>query len=61
MDDIKRKSNLLISYILKNNNFEGQVKEELELKNEIAKLLSDKGYKFIIADDDLINEKLITK
>lgn len=61
MEDIKRKGNLLITYILKNNDFEGQVKEELRLKNEIAKLLSDNGYKFVIVDDDFINEKLITK
>lgn len=53
------KGNLLISYIFKNDDFAKQVDEEIELKNEIANLLSSKGYKFAIADDDLINEKLI--
>lgn len=52
------KGNLLISYLFKNNDFEKQVDEELELKREITKLLSSKGYKFVIADDDVINEKL---
>lgn len=53
------KGNLLITYIFKSNDSFRQVDEEVELKNEIAKLLSSKGYKFIIADDELINEKLI--
>ena len=52
------KGNLLISYIFKSDNFEKQIDEEKELKNEIANLLNTKGYKFVIADDELINEKL---
>lgn len=55
------KGNLLVSYIFKSNNFEEQVKEELSLKNEIAALLSKKGYKFIIADDNFIDDKLLSK
>lgn len=55
------KGNLLISYIFKNNDFEEQIKEELNLKNEIASLLAEKGYKFIIADDDFIDNKLTSE
>lgn len=50
------KGNLLISYLFKSNGFVNQIEEERELKNEIANLLSLKGYKFIIADDNFINE-----
>lgn len=53
------KGNLLISYLFHNKDFIKQIDEEQELKNEIAELLNSKGYKFVIADDDLINDKLI--
>lgn len=53
------KGNLLISYIFKNKDEIKQIEEEATLKREIARLLSEKGYKFVIADDELINEKLI--
>lgn len=53
------KGNLLVSYIFKSTDFDKQIDEEKSLKNEIANLLDSKGYKFIIIDDDLINEKLI--
>lgn len=52
------KGNLLISYLFKNNSFQGQIEEEKVLKVEIQKLMDSKGYKFIIIDDQLINEKL---
>lgn len=55
------KGNLLISYIFNSKDFEEQVREELALKNEIANLLSRKGYKFIIADDNFIDDKLLSK
>lgn len=51
--------NLLISYIFKSTEFDEQLNEEKKIKTEIANFLSSKGYKFIIADDDLINEKLL--
>lgn len=54
------KGNLLISYIFNSDDFVEQIKEESELKKEISKVLSEKGYKFVIADDKLINEKLIS-
>jgi len=50
--------NLLISYKFKSDNFDKQINEEKELKKELANLLNAKGYKFALADDDLINEKL---
>lgn len=53
------KGNLLISYLFKNNDAIAQIDEEMELKNEIAQLLHSKGYKFAIADDELIHEKLL--
>lgn len=53
------KGNLLISYLFKSNDEVEHIEEEIMLKNEIAKLLSEKGYKFVIADDELIDKKLI--
>lgn len=53
------KGNLLISYLFKSDDAIEHIDEESMLKNEIAKLLSEKGYKFVIADDELINNKLI--
>lgn len=53
------KGNLLISYLFHNKDCIKQIDEENELKNEITKLLDSKGYKFVIADDDLINDKLV--
>lgn len=53
------KGNLLISYLFKGDDTLQHIDEEIMLKNEIAKLLSEKGYKFIIADDKLINNKLV--
>lgn len=59
IEDGNGKGNLLISYLFKSYNPFRQVDEEQELKKEIAKLLSSKGYKkFIIADDELITDKL---
>lgn len=55
------KGNLLISYLFQGNNPAKQIDEEKELKNEIAKLLSSKGYKFVIVDDDFIDKKLINE
>lgn len=52
----KGKGNLLITYLFKSSDVIEQIHEEMELKNEIAKLLSSKGYKFTIADDSLIKE-----
>ena len=51
--------NLLISYKFKGEGAARQVDEELVLKNAIIQLLSERGYKFIIADDEFINEKLL--
>lgn len=53
------KGNLLISYLFKSDDVIEHIDEEYMLKNEIAKLLSEKGYKFIIADDELINNRLL--
>lgn len=53
------KGNLLITYIFKSNNVLKQIDEESELKALIEKLLVSKGYKFAIADDDIIDEKLL--
>lgn len=54
------RGNLLISYSFKNDNLIKQVGEEAEIKTLIASLLKNKGYKFVIADDVLIDEKLKT-
>ena len=53
------KGNLLISYLFKNDNVLEQINEEAEIKALIRQLLSSKGYKFVIADDALISEKLL--
>lgn len=50
--------NLLISYKFKSKEMSIQVNEEIDLKNMIASLLKDKGYKFIIADDQLIDKNV---
>lgn len=52
------KGNLLISYLFKSNKPIEQVREEMELKELIYSLLKVKGYKFIIADDSVINKEL---
>ena len=52
------KGNLLISYLFKNDKMTKQVEEEAELKALISISLKSKGYKFAIADDELIAEKL---
>ena len=54
------KGNLLISYLFKNDNVLEQINEEAEIKALIQQLLSSKGYKYVIADDALISESLIT-
>ena len=57
------KGNLLISYLFKNDNVLEQINEEAEIKALIKaliqQLLSSKGYKYVIADDALISEKLL--
>ena len=53
------KGNLLISYLFKNDNVVKQIEEEAEIKVLIQQLLSSKGYKYVIADDALISEKLL--
>lgn len=53
------KGNLLISYLFKSDDSIKQIDEEAEIKNKITNLLDSKGYKFVIADDDLISEKLL--
>ena len=53
------KGNLLISYLFKKDNVLEQINEEAEIKALIRQLLSSKGYKFVIADDELISEKLL--
>lgn len=53
------KGNLLITYLFKNNSSTEQIDEERQLKNEIAQLLNSKGYKFVVANDELINKKLL--
>ena len=50
------KGNLLISYIFKSDNIVNQVAEESELKVLISQLLISRGYKFAIADDDIIDK-----
>ena len=50
---------LLISYLFKKDNVLEQINEEAEIKALIQQLLSSKGYKFVIADDELISEKLL--
>ena len=53
------KGNLLISYLFKKDNVLEQINEEAEIKALIQQLLSSKGYKYVIADDALISEKLL--
>lgn len=53
------KGNLLITYIFKSDNALLQVLEESELKYEIAKILSEKGYKYVIADDKFISDTVL--
>jgi hypothetical protein len=55
------RGNLLVSYIFKGDGVTDQIKEELALKQAIGQVLFDRGYKFIIADDQLIDEKLVEK
>ena len=54
-----RKGNLLITYLFKSDRLIKQVEEEAELKVLIANLLHHKGYKFSIADDEVIDIKLL--
>lgn len=53
------KGNLLISYLFKSDKTTKQVKEEAELKVLISELMKNKGYKFTIADDEIIDKRLI--
>lgn len=50
-------ANIAITYIFKAQSLVDQVDEETNLKNDIAELLRMKGYKFILADDDYIDER----
>ena len=54
------KGNLLVSYIFKSDNIINQIAEESELKVLISQLLISKGYKFAIADDDIIDKRLLS-
>lgn len=51
--------NLLRSYIFKCNNIVKQVAEESELKVLISQLLINKGYKFTIVDEEVIDQQLL--
>lgn len=51
--------NLIITYKFKREGVVKQVAEEAELKTLIANLLRQKGYKFSIADDEIIDERLL--
>ena len=51
----------MITYALQSDDLPGQVQEEADLKNEIAAMLREKGYRFVIADDDLISQRLTEK
>ena len=51
--------NLLISYKFKKEKIVDQVSEEAELKVLLRCLLESKGYRFIIADDEFIDKKLL--
>lgn len=52
------KGNLLITYLFQNNKITKQIEEEAELKVLISNLLSTKRYKFVLADDEIIDKKL---
>lgn len=52
------KGNLLITYLFKSNNMFNQVYEEAELKLLITSMLEKKGYKYVIADDVIIDKQL---
>lgn len=53
------KANLLISYLFpENTNTIEQINLENILKKEISEILNSHGLKFVIADDELISEKL---
>jgi hypothetical protein len=53
------KGNLLITYLFKSDRLIKQVEEEAELKVLIADLLHRKGYKFSIADDGVIDKRIL--
>lgn len=53
------KGHLLISYLFQGKELDEQINEENNLKKDIASLLKEKGYKFVIVDDDMINEALL--
>ena len=59
--DRNGKGNLLISYIFKGKSPYEQIHEEQKLKNELSQFMVERGYQYIIADDDLINAKLTGK
>jgi hypothetical protein len=54
------KANLLISYLFpENTNTVEQIDLENTLKKEISEVLNKHGLKFVIADDELISQKLL--
>lgn len=52
---------ILVSCLPKGMNELDIAIEEHNLINEIAKLLNDKGYKFVIADSDIIRDDVKNK
>ncbi len=55
----ENKGSLLVTYLSKGQSLSEKVQEEFELKCEIVNLLKEKGYRFIIADQDMLDERLL--
>jgi hypothetical protein len=53
---MKQKIKLFISILPKSKDDFALAKEENQIKDKIAKLLHDEGYKFIIYDDDVVDK-----
>ncbi len=51
--------NLLITYKFQSEGVKNQIQEEIEVKRHIAEILSERGYRFTIASDEIIDEKLL--
>lgn len=53
------KGNILIAYSFKGDTPTEQIDEERRLMNELSQFMAERGYQYILADDDYINEKLL--
>jgi len=50
--------NIIITYKFKTDTLVNQIDEESRLKSDLAQFLRDKQYKFLLADDEVIDERV---